>query len=453
MKNNILLVWIVILFFAFSSCSKDSIIESVDNIDSISMLEKAKVKILSMGLDTTDIEEWGNFYVVEQDILINKDSLFISPMTRQYHTTYTVNNGQTITINVDNTITASSGWIEAIKEVISIYNEYTGLYLLYTESAAATITISKKAVGTNRTCAQGQFPFASGKPGTHLYINTQFYQNIDTYLTHNQKVFLMMHELGHNLGLRHTNCAVNGEGSGSSGMVKIPGTPDTDSNSYMNSATCRYSWTGMPEYDKIALAYLFPLLYTVHFENCTNVTDENFLKGQRYVLDRRIIPEKEGYSFAGWHHAPEGIYAPCRYDYIVTSNKTVYAHWTYASTDVVKYCSSHSYAGNSSSYKFSRVCPVCITIRVYKGENTWEEIKQFNDTYFEMSGSSLSDYKINMEPFMNVSETVPYVEYIDNIVLDEGLYTFQSKFTNKLGPQREIDGKHGYMITTIENYH
>ena len=64
---------------------------------------------------------------------------------------------------------------------------------------------------------------------------------------------LMMHELGHNLGLRHTDCFMKGEGNGSYGMVKIPNTPEIDQVSYMNSNTCGLNWNGMPFYDAVAL--------------------------------------------------------------------------------------------------------------------------------------------------------------------------------------------------------
>lgn len=43
-----------------------------------------------MGLDTTDMIEIDGYYVVENDILINKDSLFNVPQTRQYSATYFV---------------------------------------------------------------------------------------------------------------------------------------------------------------------------------------------------------------------------------------------------------------------------------------------------------------------------------------------------------------------------
>ena len=98
----------------------------------------------------------------------------------------------------------------------------------------------------------GRFSFIFKKPGKEIFINSSFYTNIDTYLTLKQKIFLLMHELGHNLGLRHTDCFMKGEGNGSYGMVKIPNTPEIDQVSYMNSNTCGLNWNGMPFYDAVA---------------------------------------------------------------------------------------------------------------------------------------------------------------------------------------------------------
>lgn len=55
-----------------------------------------------MGLDTTDMVEIDGCYVAADYILINKNSLFNTLQTRQYHVTYTVANGQKITIGFDN---------------------------------------------------------------------------------------------------------------------------------------------------------------------------------------------------------------------------------------------------------------------------------------------------------------------------------------------------------------
>lgn len=94
MKKIFYLIFIIILSATIHSCSDDATDGIVDNSikNTESLLEQAKNRILSMGLDTTDMIEIDGYYVVENDILINKDSLFNVPQTRQYSATYFVSN-------------------------------------------------------------------------------------------------------------------------------------------------------------------------------------------------------------------------------------------------------------------------------------------------------------------------------------------------------------------------
>ena len=100
--------------------------------DSALELEQAKLAIYAMGFDSAFVTEWDNYYIVEEDILICKDSLNIVS-TRQYRTNNYVDNLQSLTIGVDNTIAQSTNWREAVKEVVRLYNDYTGLTISYSE--------------------------------------------------------------------------------------------------------------------------------------------------------------------------------------------------------------------------------------------------------------------------------------------------------------------------------
>lgn len=453
MKKIFYSIIIIILSATIHSCSDDATDGIVDNSinNTESLLEQAKNRILSMGLDTTDMIEIDGYYVVENDILINKDSLFNVPLTQQYSATNTVATGQVITIGVDNTDLLTA-WASALSRVASNYTNYTGMVFKFNGyDPDADIVISKANLFYSNVCAEGEFPVSSNaKPGKHVRINSVFYKDIDTYLSTNEKIFLMMHEIGHNLGLRHTDCAVNGEGVSDVGMVKIPGTPDTDSNSYMNSSTCGYSWTGMPEYDAVALNYLWPINYTIHFENCEGVDDLHLsYNGTGYVLDRHLIPVRDGYVFAGWHHNAT-FHTPYKYNFELTRERTLYAHWIVP--EIFTTVSAHSYAGNSFTMMLNEIKTVTFNIKVYKGENTWEDIRKYDDTYFTISGGENLSYRKNMEYLMNVPETQPYVEYTETMVLTEGDYRYQSVFAKELGSQRGANDKHGYVYTTISYY-
>ncbi|WP_111308467.1 reprolysin-like metallopeptidase [Confluentibacter sediminis] len=84
-------------------------------------------------------------------------------------------------------------------------------------------------------------------------------------VTQNDRITNVQHELGHNLGLVHTN-EINGN------FLQIPNTPPSDSQSVMNVNSVR-TITNFSNYDGIAINYLFPcpLATTVLFSGPTNM--------------------------------------------------------------------------------------------------------------------------------------------------------------------------------------
>src|SRR5207248_9168131 len=62
---------------------------------------------------------------------------------------------------------------------------------------------------------------------------------------------------GHAIGLRHTNWQ-GLETAAPFGANQIPGTPQTDANSVMNSGTGLREWAGFSTYDKLAGFWLYP---------------------------------------------------------------------------------------------------------------------------------------------------------------------------------------------------
>lgn len=459
MKKLSIVLFISLLLF--TSCSCDDVTEGIvdnpiNNVESV--LEQAKNRILLMGLDTTDMIEIDGYYVVENDILINKDSLFNIPKTRQYSATNTVATGQVITIGVDNSALLTA-WASALSSVASNYTSYTGMVFKFSGyDPDADIVISKANLFYSNVCAEGEFPVSSNaKPGKHVRINSVFYKNIDTYLSTNEKIFLMMHEIGHNLGLRHTNCAVNGEGASDVGMVKIPGTPDTDSDSYMNSATCGNSWTGMPKYDAVALKYLFPVVYcTIHFENCTGVSDIKFKKGTEYELSRRLIPQKEGYVFAGWYYGLSNPYIPAiDYSKAITNNLTLYAKWRSPHDLITISGSSFSSFNNKISFSLTNTTVVTLHSKVIRGLNEWSDIRSYHGTLSKIENQEYPDkfiYEIPMEGYMYNLNAEQYVEHSEQFVLEAGDYYLISSFTDRLGEQNEANSKHGSVYTTLSYY-
>lgn len=437
-----------------SSCSSMNDFEEENIAKNItSKTDIIKLRLLSLGFDTLDVKDVGEYYVVENDILVNKKLIENHLETRQFTADYVVPTGASITISTDNTISEKSGWIDALKEVISIYHENADLDFIYVDpNSASDITISKSFLQYENVCAVGEFPSATKKPGSYVYINTGLYKDIDSYLTHNQKVFLLMHEIGHNLGLRHTDCKINNEIS-NKGMHQVPDTPESDENSFMNSKTCGKSWNGITYYDKITFAHLWPYSYTVHFENAD--VDDIVVKQQRkYYVSRYLIPERQGFVFSGWMHTLQA-YSPFCYNQAISSDKTLYAAWHKTNDLITK--SVYSGEGEQSiEFTLTSATPISITSTVSKALNTWYELRNADGTYSKLEKidnvctfTKIIDMR-NDE--MWTSDDNKVVSRSETFMLEAGKYRLTSSMTTKLGDQNNTpSGKHG-SVNTIVTY-
>ena len=87
------------------------------------------------------------------------------------------------------------------------------------ETQVEVVIEDRKSLGTNVVAAA--LPPSNGMPGAHVHINNN-YDNLSL----NQKVYIMVHELGHILGLAHTDLIT------SNPWWYIPGTPDWGSGQY-----------------------------------------------------------------------------------------------------------------------------------------------------------------------------------------------------------------------------
>lgn len=432
-----------IVLLMFYSCNEElNMLVSKDINTNLSLeFEQAKLTIKSMGLDTTFISEWNNYYVVEGDILICKDSINLSKAsTRQYRTNYYASDSQIIYVGVDNTIAQNTDWREAIQEVITEYNKNTGLQLRYRETSP-TITITKGRIQEIDYCAAGTFPTSYGKPGNKIVINTNFFANIDTYLSYKQKVFLLMHELGHNLGLRHTSGS--SEGDGGWGLIQIPGTPISDPGSYMNANTCGNSWFGFSQYDLIGLRYLWPIKHTV---SLVSYDDIRVLDGD--YLSRSACPNSTSSIFSGWYE-DEALTIPWNYGKKITSDIKLYPKWRTKSSTV--YFEDTSNDSSSSTFTLSQTTAVVFSIKVGRGLNEWWQISSHTDETFGILAKESTFYKrISMEQYIWNANPETYIVHTEPpIVLDKGTYWLVGAFSGSLGPQYGADLKHGITIASV----
>ncbi|CAM1367086.1 conserved exported hypothetical protein [Tenacibaculum sediminilitoris] len=108
---------------------------------------------------------------------------------------------------------------------------------------------------------RAEFPRSNGLPGHWVRINEGANNSSDDQIVEG----LITHEIGHAMGLRHTDwdtrqsCRQSGETAGSIGAVYIPGTAgaSNDPASIMNSCFPGWVQGELSNYDKIALEYLY----------------------------------------------------------------------------------------------------------------------------------------------------------------------------------------------------
>lgn len=227
----------------------------------------------SLGFDTTDYFVEDGKIVVEGDIAFDIETIKkeIAPqvdgISKQYAHGYLVRQSRITYVRIRTTSNVTSAWSNAVNNAINEWNAIANCKIRLvpvSSSSYANITISRNSTGYGYV-ALASFPDALGNPGPTININPDFDD-----LSALQKDFVMVHELGHCLGMRHVN---NTE----SGRIHIPGTPVTDANSVMHPFV--RSWTRFSDADRNAAQYLYPSSgkYIVVYEHA-NYT------GKRWVI-------------------------------------------------------------------------------------------------------------------------------------------------------------------------
>lgn len=221
-------------------------------------------QVEAMGFRSDSMQEFGDFVIVEGDILLSKAQLR-SPVRRtndpmgpryQYRTTNWVSSLKINQITVDLSGLASQpGWQAAAVDAIAHWSGITDSNVKMVQGSPADITVGTTCTSYN-VAAFAAFP-SGWNPGSTVYVNTCFGYST----SHAQKVHNMVHEFGHTIGFRHSNYTQLGESAGAEGAVHIWGTPTSGnaSGSVMNGGTALNSWAGFAASDLTAVRALYPL--------------------------------------------------------------------------------------------------------------------------------------------------------------------------------------------------
>lgn len=222
--------------------------------------------ILKMGYSAKDIQDKGDKYIVDGDIVFDKNSqpdysTLDKPKTEQYGTANYV--GYDVQPSVPIYIDASmSSYSSEVNAAIALWNNVTNCRLKFwvvSLSGVAKIRVYMTGLGSG-VCGQAYFP-ANGQPGAYVMLGSSLFP----YLSYDQRVSVIAHELGHTIGFRHTNWATNdGIQSGTSNgayfdAMHMLGTPTGgDPNSIMNGSTCGAAPTALSNFDILAMQVLYP---------------------------------------------------------------------------------------------------------------------------------------------------------------------------------------------------
>jgi hypothetical protein len=276
------LLFIGILVLGFTSCKKADLVQE-EPLSAEKISELSSFIAMSTGVKDSKIsyDEQSRTFAVDKDgriSLADAELRFKNHLpggsqaygTQQRSYMYTLTRTSAALINIYVEPSVPADWVAAIDQSITNWNNTGSLITMKRVTATTTTTTTggtgkgKKNSGTTTTTtttlpsfhikvtsyldaststvAWAYLPSWSGNVGPEVSINTHY-----NYLSASYKIFTMTHEFGHSIGFTHTD--------GSYGNL-IPGTPEVDANSVMNSFIL--PWQSFTNFDILAVRTLYP---------------------------------------------------------------------------------------------------------------------------------------------------------------------------------------------------
>jgi len=262
MKKNQLLLIAFFIILGLSSCRKEHQQAENQTVSNQTVSRSVLNQIKSLGFDSTNVKVVKDGYIVEGDIFLSEKSLKDSSRkdhlilnvanTEQYRTYgYVHPMPKAITVSVDASL--SQNFSDGVNNAIARYNALNLNVTFQRVSSSANISIlgfnpSPNSDGSITLGVSSNPPDANGNVNGTIQVNTNYYANSPSNII----ASVIQHELGHAIGLRHTDyynrtvsCGVSSNPNNNKepdlgdpvvGSILVPGTPgkaDDTPNSLM----------------------------------------------------------------------------------------------------------------------------------------------------------------------------------------------------------------------------
>lgn len=206
--------------------------------------------------------------VVQGDMLMTRDAITAADESdfRHYRSPATIRRDiEEIQVRLSVAAGTLPGMNDALNKALDAWNNIGGIQFAFSRTSCDTcdgvveIQVGCPQPGYEDLFAWATLPNDAGEPGNRI---TVFWWPDDPL----ERASLLTHELGHSIGLRHTDwrdrsSCIEGEpedeGLGG-GAVHIPGSPEIDERSMMNACDSPIPITQFSEPDKAAIRAVYP---------------------------------------------------------------------------------------------------------------------------------------------------------------------------------------------------